>query len=40
MKRLVIPVVTGATGILNKRIEISGKNIKNVFNKFPAKTSE
>jgi hypothetical protein len=37
MKYFLIPVITGATGIVTKGQKISGKNTRKAFNRFSTK---
>jgi hypothetical protein len=37
MKRFVIPVIIGATGIVTKELKIPGKNTRKAFNRFCTK---
>jgi hypothetical protein len=39
MKCFVIPVITGAMGIVSKSLKISGNNTGTVFNRFSKKTA-
>jgi hypothetical protein len=37
MKCFVIPVITGATGIVSKSVQTSGNNTRTTLNRFPTK---
>jgi hypothetical protein len=37
MKCFVIPVITGATGIVTRGLKISGNNTRKAFNRFSTK---
>jgi hypothetical protein len=39
MKCVVMPVITGATGIVTKGLKLSGNNIRIAFNRFSTKDS-
>jgi hypothetical protein len=39
MKCFVIPVITGATGIVNKELKKSGSNTRKAFNRFSTENS-
>jgi hypothetical protein len=39
MKFFVIPVMTGATGVVSKGLEISGNNTRTTLSRFSRKTA-